>query len=57
MYVCIFVCVCVSHIFFIHSSIHLLMDILNNATMNIGVHIFFVLVVLVFSDIYPEKEL
>ena len=51
MYVCVCVCVCVcvyvSHILFIHSSVsghlgcfHILATVIN-ATMSLGVHIFF----------------
>ena len=56
------VCVCVYQIFFIHSSIngylghfHIL-AIVNNAAMNIGVHISFGIRVLIFLDKYPEVE-
>ena len=49
----------ISHIFFIHSSVdgHLgwfrILDLLNNAAMNIGVHVYFQINVLFSSDVYP----
>ena len=49
----------ISHIFFIHSSVdgHLgwfrILDLLNNAAMNIGVHVYFQISVLFSSDVYP----
>ena len=51
------------HIFFIHSSVdrplgwfHIL-DIINNAALNITVHVSFQISVSVFSNIYPGVEL
>ena len=57
------VCVCPYHIFFIHSSVggyigcfHIL-AIVNNAAMNIGVHVSFQISVFISLDIYPGVEL
>ena len=57
------VCVCVWHIFFIHSradgplhDFHIL-PIVRNAAMNIGVHISFQIVSSFSTDIYPRMEL
>ena len=57
------VCVYIYHIFFIHSSVdrplgwfHIL-NIINNAALNIAVHVSFQISVSVFSDIYPGVEL
>ena len=51
------------HIFFIHSSVegqlscfHIL-AIVNNAAMNIGVHVFFGIRVFVFFDYIPNSEI
>ena len=64
MCVCVCVCVCI-YIFFILSSVdrhvgcsHVL-AIVDNATMNIGVHVSFQITVFFFffSDIYPGMEL
>ena len=51
------------HIFFIHSSVdeqlacfHIL-EIVNNAAVNIGVHVSFQINVFVFWDVYPGVEL
>ena len=47
MFMCVYVCICIYHIFFIHSSIdgHLgcfhILAIINNAAMYIGVHVSF----------------
>ena len=57
------VCVCVSHIVFIHSSVDgqlgcfYTLVIENNAAMNIGVHVPLQRSGLVFSDIYPDVQL
>ena len=57
------VCMCVSHSFFIHSSVdgHLgcfyTLVIENNAAVNIRVHVSFQRSGLVFSDIYPDVKL
>ena len=59
VYVC--VCVCVYHIFFIYSTVdrHLgcfhTLTILNNAAMNIGVHVSFWISVLGFSGCIPSS--
>ena len=60
---CVFVCVCVYNILFIHSSSvdgHLgrfyILAIINNAAMNIVVHVSFQNSVFVFLDIYPGVE-
>ena len=51
------------HIFFIHSSVdgHLrcfrILAIVNNAAVNIGVHVSFQITVYIFLDIYPGVEL
>ena len=63
--VCVCVCVCVytHHIFFIHSLIdgHLacfqILAVVDSAAMDIGVHVSFQLVVLLFLDTYPGVEL
>ena len=55
-------CIYISHIFFICSSIgeHLgcfhILAIVNNAAMNIGVHISFQISIFVSLDEYPEVE-
>ena len=60
---CVCVCVCVYHIFFIHSSIHghlgcfHILAILNDAAMNIGVHISFGITVFVFFGKIPRSEI
>ena len=57
------VCMYIYHILFIHSSVdrplgwfHIL-DIINNAALNITVHVSFQISVSVFSNIYPGVEL
>ena len=59
----IFHCAYIYHIFFIHSSVdgrlgcfHIL-AIVNNASMNTGVHVSFWISVLIFPDIYPGLDL
>ena len=59
LYMCVYVCVCVSHIFFIHSSVngHLVcfLAIVNSAAMNTGVHVSFQTIVL--SGYMPWSEI
>ena len=62
MYIYIHIYTHIYHIFFIHSSVdgHLgcfhILDIVNNAAMNIGVHLSFQISVFIFLDIYPGVE-
>ena len=64
MCVCVCVCVCVCPSFFIYSSVdgHLscvyILAIINNAAMNIGIHVSVQITVLewFFGDIYPKVE-
>ena len=63
MHIYIYIYIYISHIFFIHSSVdghfHILV-IVNNAAINIGVHVSFQISVFVLfcfvSDIYPGVE-
>ena len=59
-----YVCVCVYHMFFIHSSVdgHLgylhILEIVNNAALNTGMHFFFQINAFEgFLDIHPGVEL
>ena len=61
MCVCLYICMCVYHIFFIHSSVgghsgcfHVL-TIVNNTAMNIGVHVSFQIRGFVFSGSMPRS--
>ena len=60
---CVFVCMCVYHIFFIHSSVdgHLgcfhVLAIGNIAAMNMGVHVHFQTKVFVFLRYMPRNQI
>ena len=71
LYICVCVCMCVRvyiyiyiyiyHIFFIHSSVDVHLDcfhvlaVVNNAALNIGVHIYFCIRAFIFSRYMPRR--